>query len=258
MYGPMVGSTVVFLHGGGQSRSSWRVAAEQLGGAGYKVCALDLRGHGQSDWSSDGDYGIERFVADLVSVVVALGSPAILIGASFGGHVSLAMAAQYPHLVRALVLCDVTPWIEGEATKKLRASMCKASDGFSSVQDAAEYLNDLKENAAPANAERLRKHMRLAADGRLHWLWDPRFFVTQEGQSGQLSDILTTAAEDLTIPTLIIRAGCSKIVTREQLVRFAKLVPHAMVAEIEGAQHTVTAETNAAYASLILGFLEEG
>jgi hypothetical protein len=69
--------------------------------------------------------------------------------------------------------------------------------------------------------------------------------------------MLTTAAEGLAIPTLLIRAGCSRIIKREQPVRFAKLVPHVMVADIEAAQRTVTAETNAAYASLIFRFLED-
>jgi len=87
--GPAAGPTAVLLHGGGQSRSSWRIAMQQLGEAGYRACAVDLRGHGESEWSPGGDYALERFVEDLLHVIQGIGSPAVLIGASYGGQVSL-------------------------------------------------------------------------------------------------------------------------------------------------------------------------
>jgi non-heme chloroperoxidase len=99
--------------------------------------------------------------------------------------------------------------------------------------------------------------MQLGSDGRLHSRWDPRSSASQEEQSGELAELLSVAAEDLTLPSLLIRAGESEVVTPEQLDRFAKLVPHAVLAVIDGARHTVTADTNPAYASVILGFLEE-
>lgn len=257
MYGSEGGATLLMLHGGGQSRSSWRIAAELVGNAGYNVCALDLRGHGDSDWSVEGDYQIERFVEDAVSVIDVLGAPAILIGASFGGHVSLAAAARYPSLVRALVLCDVTPWIEGAASQQMRAVMQGASAGFASAEEAAQYLAGTGAREPFRNTEGLRRGMRLAADGRLYWRWDPRFFVSQEEQSAQLAPLLTAAAEALTIPTLLIRAGSSEIVTRAQAARFVELVPHATLAEIDGAQHTLRSADNPAYARVILDFLAE-
>ena len=53
---------------------------------------MDLRGHGDSDWSEEGDYAIESYRSDLISVIEEIGKPASLIGASLGGMVSLSTA----------------------------------------------------------------------------------------------------------------------------------------------------------------------
>lgn len=70
--GPASGELLVFLHGGGQSRSAWRSAAEQVGGQGYRAVSIDLRGHGTSDWAPDGNYHVERHTADLRAVIGVL------------------------------------------------------------------------------------------------------------------------------------------------------------------------------------------
>ena len=53
----------IFLHGGGQTRRSWGRAASAVAQRGWQAITLDFRGHGESDWSSDGDY---RVTVDIV------------------------------------------------------------------------------------------------------------------------------------------------------------------------------------------------
>ncbi|WP_084652824.1 alpha/beta fold hydrolase [Edaphosphingomonas haloaromaticamans] len=50
--------TVILLHGGGQTRHSWADAMKRLADRGYFVVNYDARGHGDSDWSPDGDYSL--------------------------------------------------------------------------------------------------------------------------------------------------------------------------------------------------------
>ena len=50
---------VILLHGGGQTRYAWGGTAEKLSQSGFYALAIDLRGHGDSDWSEEGDYAIE-------------------------------------------------------------------------------------------------------------------------------------------------------------------------------------------------------
>ena len=49
--GPVDGQLTVLLHGGGQTRHSWKGTADQLIESGYRVATYDARGHGDSGWS---------------------------------------------------------------------------------------------------------------------------------------------------------------------------------------------------------------
>src|SRR4051794_10471057 len=89
-WGDPNGPLVLLQHGGGQTRHAWKGAGEQLGAAGYSVYAFDARGHGDSDWSAEGQYGQDAMVEDLKCVVAALGNRRpVLVGASMGGGISL-------------------------------------------------------------------------------------------------------------------------------------------------------------------------
>ena len=63
--GPAGAQPVLLLHGGGQTRGSWGAAVRALGAAGYQEVALDQRGNGESAWSDDGGYTLDRFADDL-------------------------------------------------------------------------------------------------------------------------------------------------------------------------------------------------
>jgi pimeloyl-ACP methyl ester carboxylesterase len=64
-YGEPSDPPLIFLHGGGQQRSSWSGAARRWGSSGWNAMALDARGHGESDWSPGGCYELDVFVATL-------------------------------------------------------------------------------------------------------------------------------------------------------------------------------------------------
>src|SRR3546814_20128235 len=56
---------VLFFHGGGQSRRSWRGSAARIAQAGYYALTFDLRGHGESGWATDGDYLLDAYASDI-------------------------------------------------------------------------------------------------------------------------------------------------------------------------------------------------
>ncbi len=96
---------VVLLHGTGGTSRTWTGVAETLA-ADRIVCAVDLRGHGDSDRSDRYSIGA---MADDVSVLLPnlADKPVDLVGHSLGGLVALRVAARHPHLLRRLVLEDV-------------------------------------------------------------------------------------------------------------------------------------------------------
>ena len=88
-YGPIDGPPALLLHGLGQTRQSWGLAAAKLGGQGWRACAVDQRGHGDSDRSATGAYEHADVAADVLALCAALKQPPLIIGASMGGVAAL-------------------------------------------------------------------------------------------------------------------------------------------------------------------------
>ncbi len=106
---PQRGS-VILLHGGGQTRHAWGNSAACLAAAGWEALALDMRGHGDSHWSSTGDYALSRMARDVEGIAQTLARRPVLVGASMGGMTALhALGRMNPDLAHALVLVDVVP-----------------------------------------------------------------------------------------------------------------------------------------------------
>jgi pimeloyl-ACP methyl ester carboxylesterase len=98
------GATVVLISGFGMDHTLWRGSAAALRRAGLRVLAVDLRGHGSSAKPLSG-YDIDTLARDIRDVLSSSGiSPVVIVGHSFGGQVALALAADSPNLVQALVL----------------------------------------------------------------------------------------------------------------------------------------------------------
>jgi pimeloyl-ACP methyl ester carboxylesterase len=96
---------LVFVHCWSCDRAYWKHQVPHFAER-YTVVTLDLAGHGESGMGR-GDYTIESFGTDVVSVVEALGlEKVVLIGHSMGGPVVLAAAQQIPDRVIAVVGVD--------------------------------------------------------------------------------------------------------------------------------------------------------
>ena len=247
---------IIFMHGGGQSRSAWRGAAKCLANKGYRALTIDLRGHGESGWAPDGNYSFDRYTADLQALVAWLGAPAVLVGASLGGHVALMTAATRPEIVKALALADVTPWVDEEYADGIRSAMRLTARGFDSIEKAAEMVDRLRGTAPRGQLEGLRRFLREGEDGRLYWRWDPRFledrFVRHGGEGGMFAQ----AAQSLQVPTLLMRAEFSTIVEPAHVRRFQQIRPELEYVEIKGVGHMVTGDANDAYAGPLIHFVE--
>ncbi|MEO1303495.1 MAG: alpha/beta hydrolase [Pseudomonadota bacterium] len=97
---------LVLVHGGRDQKRSWDRVARQLS-MSYRVFAYDLRGHGQSDWVSDGGYGVMDHVYDLASLIDHLGLDRFtLMGHSLGGNIALRYAGLFPEQIERLVAIE--------------------------------------------------------------------------------------------------------------------------------------------------------
>jgi non-heme chloroperoxidase len=255
--GDPVNPPAILLHGGGQTRFSWGETAEALADNGFYVVSLDLRGHGESEWSPQASYAMENYAADLRSVCATLGRPAALIGASLGGLASLLAAGESSlPIASALILVDVAPKINIEAGNDIHRFMLSAPNGFTSVEDAADAVAAyLPHRSRPTDTSGLMRNLR-ERDGRLYWHWDPQMAVITQTSVLRGYERLAAAARKISAPTLLIRGGNSELVTDESVKDFLELVPSAEYTVIKGAQHMVAGDRNTAFSSAVIEFMQ--
>ena len=249
--------SVILMHGGGQTRGSWGGAAKDLVAAGYYVIALDLRGHGESDWAPDGDYRLDAFIADLRSVIATLPRPPALVGASYSGFAALtAVGEGEAGLASALVLVDVTPSVDQDGAETIIRFMESAPHGFGSVDEAADAVSAyLPHRPRPRATGGLAKNLRKRDDGRFYWHWDPEFIRTVRRERIIAGQRMTEAARRIRIPTQLIRGSHSEVVTAEAVAEFRALVPAAEYAEVADARHMIAGDSNDSFAAIVAGFL---
>ncbi|MEU5028132.1 alpha/beta fold hydrolase [Streptomyces milbemycinicus] len=107
VWGEREAPPVLLLAGLGGDGVDWLRIAPELART-RRVYALDLRGHGASDWP--GDYALERMSDDIVGFLAALGLPRVsVVGHSYGGVVGYLLAQRHPDLVERLVIEDAPP-----------------------------------------------------------------------------------------------------------------------------------------------------
>lgn len=258
--GPPDGRPLLFMHGGGQTRQSWGKALQQAAQHGYRACALDLRGHGESGWSPDGHYDIDCFANDARAVLRTWTQPAVLIGASLGGLASLIIAANPPPKVAGLILVDIAVRNEEAGTREITEFMHGAPDGFANIDEAADAVAAyLPHRPRPKDVSGLMRNLREREDGRLVWHWDPVLFRNMSNRPGdgqsRREDYLESAARRLDVPTLLVRGGRSRVLSREGAEHFLQIAPHAEYVDVTDADHMVAGDANDLFNEAVFGFL---
>lgn len=258
---------VLLLHGGGQTRHAWGGAAQALAATGWYAVTIDLRGHGDSAWSPDGVYDLDRFAGDAAAVARQFDRP-VMVGASLGGISSLtAIGESATPLASALVLVDVTPHLERAGVQRIGDFMRLGIDGFDSLDDVADAVASyLPNRKRPTDVSGLRKNVRQRDDGKWVWHWDPAFFNRIAGQTpdggeptggrftpeGRLDD----AARRIRIPTLLVRGGASDVVSQSGAAALKEMIPHAEQVDVAGAGHMVAGDRNDRFNVAVVEFLE--
>lgn len=251
------GPLVVLQHGGGQTRHAWGGTGELLGAAGYYAVAFDARGHGDSDWAADGVYEQDVMVRDLECVIEGLGrGRPVLVGASMGGGTSL-VAVGGGHIdATALIMVDIAPRIEREGVDKIQAFMAQKPEGFDSLEEVAEAISNYQpQRVRPKNLDGLVKNVRLGADGKYHWHWDPRIRIGKRDLERR-HQRLEACARRLTLPTLLVRGGLSDVLSEEGAQEFLALCPQCEYVNVTSAGHMVAGDRNDVFGTAVIDFLK--
>jgi pimeloyl-ACP methyl ester carboxylesterase len=254
---------VVFLHGGGQTRRSWGRAAAAVAQRGWQAVTVDLRGHGESDWSTDGDYRVVSFAADIQEVLRKLPARPVLVGASLGGFTSMLLAGELSHgIASAVVLVDIVPNMDPSGASRIHAFMAdRVASGFDSLDEVADMIAQYNPHRPrPTDLDGLRTNLRRRGD-RWYWHWDPKFisgtspFPPIEVTDTDRMHAAVAAILRNGVPVLLVRGQMSDLVSQERADEFLERFPQVEFVDVRGAGHMVAGDRNDIFAQAVLDFL---
>jgi peroxiredoxin len=254
---------VVFLHGGGQTRRSWGKAAAAVAERGWQAVTVDSRGHGESDWSDDGDYRLVSFAGDVQEVLRQLPLRPVLVGASLGGLTTMLLAGEIsPGIARAVVLVDIVPDMDQSGANRIHNFMAdRMQTGFESLDEVADMIAEYNPHRPrPTDLNGLRTNLRRRGD-RWYWHWDPKFISeTASRPPSEVADVdrLHAAVETILaggIPMLLVRGQVSDLVSQDRADEFLARFPDVEFVDVHGAGHMVAGDRNDLFADAVLDFL---
>lgn len=260
------GHPVVLFHGGGQTRRAWDITARRLMAAGMRAITVDQRGHGESAWVDDRDYRFAAYAEDVAEVVRQVAerfhAAPSAVGASLGGIAALVAEFRHGPILDTLVMVDVVPRMDPDGVSRILGFMGERMlEGFATLEEAAAAIAAyLPQRKRAVSLEGLRKNLRLDADGRYRWHWDPAVISGERSVNVEARELLTEVMdriESVHVPMLVVRGMQSELVQEETVREFVDLAPNASYVDVSGAGHMVAGDKNDAFCAAILGFLTE-
>ncbi|HET9014289.1 MAG TPA: 2-succinyl-6-hydroxy-2,4-cyclohexadiene-1-carboxylate synthase [Thermomicrobiaceae bacterium] len=251
------GPPLLLLHGFTGSGAAWAPQVAALSRR-FDVVAVDLIGHGRSDAPADpARYRMEPAVADLVALLDRLEIERVaVLGYSMGGRVALHLALAAPGRLSALVLESASPGIDdaGERLARVRSDEALAArierDGVAAFVDEWERIPLFASQARlPAEVWERQRAQRLAgsATGLANSLrgMGAGAMAPAGGRLGELALPVLLVVGELDVKYVAL--------AREM----AAAIPDARLAVVPDAGHSVHLEQPAAFAEIVLGFLED-
>jgi pimeloyl-ACP methyl ester carboxylesterase len=240
---------LVLLHGGAQNAHTWDAVALALG---RPLVAVDLPGHGRSDWRADHDYWPVRNAAALSEMLPTLAPKAdTVVGMSLGGLTAIALAATRPDLVRRLVVVDVTPGVTAEKSAPISAFV-QGPESFASFDALLERTMRYNPTRSERSLRRgLLSNARRRDDGQWVWRYD-----RMHPPDGRLDfALLWPQLARVTAPTMLVLGALSGVVVEDDVAQFLRCQPTARIERVEGAGHSVQGDRPRELAELIEDFV---
>jgi N-formylmaleamate deformylase len=243
---------VVLAHGALDDALCWDRVAVALA-ADYDVVAVDARGHGCSDGSTDG-YELAMQAEDLAGVLAALDleRPALL-GHSMGGEVAPVLAGAYPDLLGAIILEDPGPWWTGwpatEEEQVFLAAERERYEQYASLSREALLADRRQRRPDWTEAEReVWVDAKLRASPHAFQAFHPELDVGVDWP---------TVLNQLTCRALLIRTdpATGGIVDERAAEMLQQMLPHLEIAYIPEASHSIHRSNFTRFMAVVKAFL---
>lgn len=241
------GTSVVCLPGLARTTADFDALATELSRDGShprRVIALDYRGRGLSQYDHDpANYSLPVELADVLAVVTALESlPAVFIGTSRGGILTMLLAAVRPSAIAGAVLNDIGPVIEPQGLMRIKSYVGKLPQPRT-FEEGAEILRRLFHSQFPlfgpndwlAAARRMFKE----ENGQLVTTYDPKLATTLAAVDlEQPVPTLWKEFDALThVPVMVIRGANSDILSASTVAQMKARHPALETFEVPDQGH---------------------
>jgi pimeloyl-ACP methyl ester carboxylesterase len=252
-YGTAGKPPMLCVHGG-SAHAHWYdfVAPGFIGD--HHVRALDLRGHGESDWVDPPAYAYADYAYDVAAAVEALDlRDFVLIGHSMGGMVSLVYAATHPGRVKCLVVVDTTMHMPADRVAAMREFGHRPARGYATKQALVSRYR-LEPAGTMMAAPEIVRHIaersaRRDADGRWRHKFDRKVYAVFQRLDG------IPYWESIKIPALYVKGERSTRVTPEILARVKERAPHVEAAQVPASDHHITLDNPSGFVEVVRAFL---
>jgi pimeloyl-ACP methyl ester carboxylesterase len=250
------GPVIVLVHGVTLSSRTWTYQFETLPEAGYRVIAVDLRGHGESGVGDSG-YSIDNLGRDVCTVLEALDlHDCVLLGHSLGGIAVESFAIQFPEVLAArvagLVLLSTTgrspvPTVPG-VERSIDGLLGPALAAMLALPNFGFTLSRLGfgRGAHPRHVDLTRRMISSTAPETVR-----ASLLALAGMN------LIPALGDVRCPTLIISGTADLVAPVMESRRLARTIPDAHLVEFHGAGHMLMLERPVEFEETLLEFAKE-
>lgn len=260
---------LLMVHGGRDHCRNWDWLAERLRSR-WHIIAPDLRGHGDSQWSTEGSYRMDNYIYDLAQLIHQQQlAPVTIIAHSLGGNIAIRYTGIYPETVRRLLAIEglgASPrmvqdrarqpldermriWIDEQ--RKLSGRLPRR---YGSVEEAFKRMQDENKHLSPERARHLTEHgVNQNEDGSFSWKFDN--YV----RSWPAYDMAVAEVEQLwariTCPSLLVY-GSESGASNPSIDGRARHLQNTTVVSIDGAGHWVHHDQFETFYKLASEFIE--
>ena len=249
-YGDQGNQPIIILHGLFGISDDWVSYARRIAIEGFEVFTVDQRNHGQSPQSDNFNY--LSLTDDLFDFIDEhqIDNP-IIMGHSMGGKVAMRFALENPHLVKKLVVVDITLKAYGPRDHHREIIEAMKSVDFSMVKSRDDVEGQL---AGLIPSIRIRQFIMKNLHRKYKNIFEWRIYLDGlENNLDQMFDGIDTITK-FEKPTLFIKGGASDYILLEDFDQIRYNFPNAEIITIEGASHWVHVEAMERFYQLTMGF----
>jgi pimeloyl-ACP methyl ester carboxylesterase len=252
----------LLVHGLGDARYVWGDFMGRLCSSNRtRAAALDLRGHGDSEWDRDGSYDMDAYVGDLVHVIEAMDArQLVLVGHSMGAEIAIRASAYCAERVSGMVIVDFGPALNPTSVRHVHEQLRNADQAY---QSAAEYAQRLAHARPLARLHLITEFaegaLRPDASGRLRLKSDPALAFTGYGDpesTVQAELDLWHLLRAMRFPTLLVRGAGSAVLSRAVAEQMNRELPNLTFATVPSAGHAVMLDNPDGFAEIVSPFIE--